>query len=178
MKNQHGLEQKPMKKNSSRSGQITYSQLGSFWLLQTSIRVWKRVEMSRFIVFKFTYFLILLIFKIRHYSLDIYPFWFGSAFNTDCSICMNWRDGPWFTVILTFRFVEDTIFPYQYFITNLAIIINMVFFLSCSVKISLALPITISYFAPVSHVATKDCCTWRGFAYCMVGRVNGPWCIS
>ncbi len=87
------------------------------WILH-----FKRVETSRYVSMLFlSYFL--LIFETRCYSPDIDPFWFSSTFNPDCSFCINWYNCPLFTVILTFCFAEDTIFPYKYFITNFAIII-------------------------------------------------------
>ncbi len=99
----------------------------SFRLLTTSVRVCKRVE----ILSRFSYvFLVLsfLICEIRYNSPDIDPFGFFSACNPDCSIRMNWRDCPWFTVITTFCFAEDTVFPYQYSITNFVIIIHTCLF--------------------------------------------------
>ena len=124
--------------------------------------------------------LIFYIVKIRCDSPDIYPFWICSAFNPYCSIHMNWHDGPWFTVIMSFCFAEDTIFPYKYFTTNFIIIIYSWVVFMFSVKISSALPV-VSNFVPVSYVGdveqqipSKYCCTWGGVKYWMVGRANGP----
>jgi hypothetical protein len=66
---------------------------------------------------------------------------------------------------------------------QLVIIVDLLTVLACRVKISLVLPV-ISYFVPVGyeqnveeHVASKYCCTWRGFNNCINGRANGPCCI-
>ncbi len=64
--------------------------------------------------------------------------------------------------------------------TNFVIIIHALFIFTCSVKISLALPV-ISNFIPVSylgyveqHVAPKNCCTWWGYVakICRRSRVS------
>ena len=84
------------------------------------------------------------------------------------------------TVISAFCFAENTIFMHEYFLANFVIPIDTcLVFMSC-VAISLALAI-IPYFVPVSyeryvkeHVPSKDCCTWWGFLYRVIGRASGP----
>jgi len=88
---------------------------------------------------------LLVSFKERFYSPDIYSFRFGSACNPDSSICMNYCDCPWFWLFRTLCFAEYTIFQDQYFTTNCIIIINAFLIFTDCILISLALPI-VSYF--------------------------------
>jgi hypothetical protein len=65
-----------------------------------------------------------MLFMERFDPLDVYPFWFVSALNHDCSICMDWCNQPGIFKMPRFCFAENTFFPYQYFLTNFVIIIN------------------------------------------------------
>jgi hypothetical protein len=133
-----------------------------------------------FILAYFSIIFLLVSFKERFYSPDIYSFRFVSACNPDSSICMNYCDCPWFWLFRTLCFAEYTIFQDQYFTTNCVIIINaFTIFMDC-ILISLALPV-VSYFFSVSYegyieqnIPSKYCCFWRGVKYCMIGRVDGP----
>ena len=148
-----------------------------------SVRVFESGDKSIFFFFLFLYVYVqflLVPLKEQFYSPDIYSFQFGSACNPDSSICMNYCDCPWFWLFRTLCFAEYTIFQDQYFTTNCIIIINAFLIFTDCILISLALPI-VSYFFSVSyeryieqHISSKDCCTWRGFKYRMIGRVNGP----
>jgi hypothetical protein len=96
---------------------------------------------------------------------------------------MNCCDSPWLFAVWAFCFAKDTFFCQQNLIADFAIIINLLAFYGCSIKISVALPV-MSYFVPVSyewnveeHVASKYCHTWRGFEDCVIGRANGLSCV-
>ena len=52
------------------------------------------------------------------YSTDIHPFRFVSAFNRDCSICMDLNNCPGVFQIPGFCFVEYTVVLYKYFLTK------------------------------------------------------------
>ena len=52
-------------------------------------------------------------FKKDFDSPDIYCFQFGSGCYSDCSICMNCHDGPWFFLFRTFCFAKNAIFQYH-----------------------------------------------------------------
>jgi hypothetical protein len=55
---------------------------------------------------------------------DVNSFWFGSTFNPDSSICMNYSYSPWFFFPYGLCFAEDTVLLDKYFITNFIILVS------------------------------------------------------
>ncbi len=97
---------------------------------------------------------------------------------------MNWHDSPTFTFILAFIFAEDTIFNHKYFVTGLIIPVHMGIVLPSCIVVHLSFSV-FPYFWPVNqkwdvkqHIPPKNCFTWWGFKYCVIGRVNSPCCIG